>query len=225
MKVRILGAACAAALAASSANGQIVNLSVTGTVGFGLDSLGLFGPAGRSLRGSSYRMDFAYDISNAFDFGQSQQASGGTSFNRPSPIRRGDVTIDGITVSAIDAFSAVYIRSISPSSSQLSFGSNGPNGVNTAQFSWSRADQAIPVALGAPISRSLDSSDTIFSAFQRANQQLTVFTYLQLQPTAIAVSVANAVPEPATWALMIGGFGLAGGALRRSQRRVAYSIA
>jgi hypothetical protein len=37
------------------------------------------------------------------------------------------------------------------------------------------------------------------------------------------VSVTGGVPEPATWALMIGGFGLAGGALRR--RRVASAAA
>lgn len=33
----------------------------------------------------------------------------------------------------------------------------------------------------------------------------------------------TAVPEPATWALMIGGFGLAGGALRVRRRNVAYA--
>lgn len=33
----------------------------------------------------------------------------------------------------------------------------------------------------------------------------------------------TAVPEPATWALMISGFGLAGMALRRRQARIAYA--
>ena len=36
-----------------------------------------------------------------------------------------------------------------------------------------------------------------------------------------AVNVGGAVPEPATWALMIGGFGLAGAALRRRRTAVA----
>ena len=42
-------------------------------------------------------------------------------------------------------------------------------------------------------------------------------TYAPVPPT-------SAVPEPATWAMMIAGFGLAGGALRtrRSRRTVAY---
>ena len=33
------------------------------------------------------------------------------------------------------------------------------------------------------------------------------------------ITVAGAVPEPATWAMMIGGIGLAGGAMRRRQRQ------
>ena len=42
-----------------------------------------------------------------------------------------------------------------------------------------------------------------------------------------AAPPAGAVPEPATWAMMIGGFGLAGGALRSARRRkgkLAYSL-
>ena len=42
-----------------------------------------------------------------------------------------------------------------------------------------------------------------------------------------AAPLAGAVPEPATWAMMIGGFGLAGGALRSARRRkgkLAYSL-
>ena len=37
------------------------------------------------------------------------------------------------------------------------------------------------------------------------------------------VSVPNAIPEPATWAMMLGGFGLLGAAARRSNRRVSVS--
>ncbi|MBN8832151.1 MAG: PEP-CTERM sorting domain-containing protein [Sphingomonadales bacterium] len=34
---------------------------------------------------------------------------------------------------------------------------------------------------------------------------------------------ANAVPEPATWAMMIGGFGLAGAAMRRRKTSVSFA--
>ncbi|HEV2567238.1 PEPxxWA-CTERM sorting domain-containing protein [Sphingomonas sp.] len=37
------------------------------------------------------------------------------------------------------------------------------------------------------------------------------------------VSVPNAIPEPATWAMMLGGFGLLGAAARRSNRRTVVS--
>jgi hypothetical protein len=41
--------------------------------------------------------------------------------------------------------------------------------------------------------------------------------YISGTDTLTIQSVSNAVPEPATWALMIGGFSLAGAALRRRQ--------
>jgi hypothetical protein len=40
---------------------------------------------------------------------------------------------------------------------------------------------------------------------------------------ALAQDEFNAVPEPASWAMMIAGFGLAGAALRRRVRVVAFA--
>jgi hypothetical protein len=42
--------------------------------------------------------------------------------------------------------------------------------------------------------------------------------------TGSRVSVGEAVPEPAAWVLMIGGFGLAGGALRRRKAGTALRL-
>jgi len=36
--------------------------------------------------------------------------------------------------------------------------------------------------------------------------------------------VTGAVPEPASWAMMIAGFGLVGGAMRRRQIRISYAV-
>ena len=40
---------------------------------------------------------------------------------------------------------------------------------------------------------------------------------------SVTISAVNAVPEPASWALMIAGFGLAGGVLRTRRARVAFA--
>jgi hypothetical protein len=37
------------------------------------------------------------------------------------------------------------------------------------------------------------------------------------------INMPGAVPEPATWAMMIGGFGLVGGAMRTRRRAVAFA--
>jgi hypothetical protein len=38
------------------------------------------------------------------------------------------------------------------------------------------------------------------------------------------IAVASAVPEPATWAMMIVGFGVAGGALRRRRLAPLFAV-
>lgn len=50
----------------------------------------------------------------------------------------------------------------------------------------------------------------------------TTLSEANLPPHAHDYVVANGVPEPATWALLVLGFGLIGGALRR---RAAPSLA
>jgi len=45
----------------------------------------------------------------------------------------------------------------------------------------------------------------------------------ELRGKVVLRSVAGAVPEPATWAMMIGGFALAGGALRRRKTAVSFA--
>ena len=64
------------------------------------------------------------------------------------------------------------------------------------------------------------------------NHQLKVFyadrenvaAYLSLSLNSQVVVTAGSVPEPASWAMMLGGFGLVGGAMR-SRRRASASFA
>ena len=219
MKSILLGAIVVAGFSASPAAAAVVNMTVNGTVSFGRDDLGLFGQAGQFLAGSAYQMNFAFDVSNAANLGNSHQATGGTLFGRPSPVTRADILINGTTFSFINPYNAYYNTFSYPAFSQMDVGTGGPNGINGGGFSWSRSDQGIALALDTPVSRTFGAGDTVFSAFQQANQDQTAFTYLSLRPTDLNISVAGtAVPEPGTWAMMIAGFGVVGAAVRRRTR-------
>ena len=59
--------------------------------------------------------------------------------------------------------------------------------------------------------------------YSAANSAYRVFTsnsqFIAVTNFTLTEVVTGAVPEPASWAMMIGGFGLAGGALRRQRRQ------
>ncbi len=48
-------------------------------------------------------------------------------------------------------------------------------------------------------------------------------SYSRLDNVSVTLASTGAVPEPATWAMMIGGFGLVGGAMRRRGTKVAFA--
>ncbi|MBV1686642.1 PEPxxWA-CTERM sorting domain-containing protein [Novosphingobium sp. G106] len=78
--------------------------------------------------------------------------------------------------------------------------------------------------------RGLEGNDS-FSLGALANNLQTISYNLRgngnnIDEVRFSVARTAAVPEPATWGMMIVGIGLAGGALRRRQRRtVAYDLA
>ncbi|RYE81059.1 MAG: PEP-CTERM sorting domain-containing protein, partial [Hyphomicrobiales bacterium] len=55
------------------------------------------------------------------------------------------------------------------------------------------------------------------------NVSTNALTYGRVTTSAIYSQFAGAVPEPTTWAMMIGGFGLMGGMMRRRVAKVSYA--
>ena len=68
------------------------------------------------------------------------------------------------------------------------------------------------------------NGDTFYGYAFTTNNVLNTIGFETVANTAITASVAaGAVPEPATWAMMIGGFGLAGAAMRRRAAKVSFA--
>jgi hypothetical protein len=87
--------------------------------------------------------------------------------------------------------------------------------------------RATPVS-GSPavavdaVAPSTSSINTVGIAFT-ADATTGTVGILNAPVTRFGLEAAGVVPEPATWAMMIGGFGVVGGALRRRARREAIA--
>lgn len=75
--------------------------------------------------------------------------------------------------------------------------------------------------------RVTSGGENFFGYLFTTNSTLNSFGFETVANTAIRpttdIPAAAAVPEPATWAMMIGGFGMIGGALRVRTRKLAYA--
>ncbi|WP_244646360.1 PEPxxWA-CTERM sorting domain-containing protein [Sphingomonas sp. CFBP 8760] len=217
------GMACAAFIAASPAAAVVMVATYRGTVAAGVDTAGLFG--GGSLAGKAYEAMYTY---NTDDF--SGDIDGSSYETKHVVTGRYSLTIDGTTVGDV---SQLTIR----------LGDERParNGAPITHDLVGHGTQVVPGDTGSRLSLfvideldfvdGLSPTQTIeyrrdFRFFENGG----TFTYadgseifldatrVDIIPAAIA-----AVPEPASWALMLAGFTMVGTAMRVRRRRVAFA--
>lgn len=119
----------------------------------------------------------------------------------------------------------------------MSFTFDAPVAGALAEFAWSRAEGKVFTlsaynSAGALLERiSFDADDPAylkgFYGFERATNDISRFEvdgyYFGARNLSTYTAAISAVPEPATWAMMIVGFGLAGTLLRNRQRGHAFA--
>jgi hypothetical protein len=230
----ILAGVAALGLSAASAHAALVDLTWSGAA-FGNDGAGLFGAAG-PLAGVAYTAVYRFDTEVSFfenGANGTQEVSGGSFFDpdRPSPLVSASLTINGVTFDVTGAFNSQYFRQNGQGASNLSTLAQreipGPQPFGGEMFQrvfrlgdnfYGGPDLTAP---GAYDFTAADNPGGHFSFFNLDAQGGFVggITDLQILPEHLLIAQVpdggGAVPEPATWALMLAGLGLAGTMLRR----------
>ena len=215
-------AACAAAFAtlivATSAQAAVMVATYSGYVTYSADFAGVFGAANTDLVGERFTAVFRYDTTvSRNDYGTVRSVDGGVAFGSASPMLDSRITITGTTrhVEGAAQGMAYYDQGIHV---QHSSSDDGPLGVSIISMGVRPVNAPslleTPFEAGAPLGGRIGGGAIYFRAAPGAPDTLI--------GVAVEHASVTAVPEPATWALMIGGFGLAGAGLRR--RRVAITL-
>jgi hypothetical protein len=232
----ILAGVAAVSLSATSAQAALIDLTWSGTAN-GFDGAGLFGAPGGIL-GASYVATYRFDTDISFTANATngtEDVTGGSFFlpARPSPLVSASLTINGMTVSNNGLFDSQYFRANGQGQSNVSTLAQREITGNPAPFGgelFQRVFRFNNDSYGGPSLTepgvfdftAADNPGGNFSFFNRdalGNVDGGV-TGLSIIPehlviAAVPVTQPGGVPEPAAWALMIMGFGLAGAALRR----------
>jgi hypothetical protein len=244
MKILLAAVAAVALFGGSAASARIVVATFTGTVLSGHDMTGLFGLSGINVAGQTYLATYVYNTNIGeylySDYGdhidESSFGVAGSSIDSPLIA---SLTINGHTESTIgNAYALVsnYIRAeaVFGLKQRISYTVQDCINCNNDQNNWTYIESHannIPVESIrdlVPLTNfynSLQGANGVdqgggSARFRRINSDTkaveldTVFEF-----SSGTFEVTGEVPEPSTWGLMIGGFGLAGAALRR--RRAA----
>lgn len=211
--LRLLGAACLFAIAvvaglapASRARAATVIATYEGTVVNGADNTGVFGLAGQSLVDEAYKLIVTFDTSlgNVAAQGVGDEWANG-------PATSAALTIGGVTIDFQGGAFHVGPNQITEAFTHVSF---LPDGTKHTDY--------MLVSVPALFNRSLSSfgpsggGSFAYAGYDRGSSRLAAGAFGQLQ--SVPVEPTSAVPEPAAWALMIGGLWLLGGALRVRRR-------
>ncbi|WP_162257179.1 PEPxxWA-CTERM sorting domain-containing protein [Phenylobacterium sp. Root700] len=210
-----LAAAAAAAammLGGSAASAAIMIATYTGTVSSGVDKIGMFGS---SLAGEQFKAVFKYDT----DGGVSDITPTGAHAYGPGVMLDAYLEINGL----ISHVPTGYYGSVQQSTADVQHLSIYDDGAFQTYFYIGLFGVSPPLDLTDAYTRSSGETSARWAKYNYSTGQYDVELNLS-SPTTLAVTTA-AVPEPATWAMMILGFGLAGVGIRDSRRRRGVALA
>lgn len=215
-------------------------ITYTGTVSSGVDSTGVFGTKWTNLAGNSFTVVYTLTSpqpgSETYSSGPTAYARGGSSSGTISPVSA-TITIKGIT-QTIDGssfgqayqFNDASDDSVSHVAQQYSL--NETSYVNNT-ISSSVNNIVNSTDYTAALNYLGQADDYRSGSFQieryyvagNGDYVFTGLAYGNLISNSVTIAAVDAAPEPATWAMMIAGFGAVGGSLRRRSRMGAVQLA
>jgi len=236
MKLWLALPAIAGAIAfAQPAAAAVVSYTYTGVVDFGADDFGLFGQAGASLTGKSFTATFYRD--DAFALPEDIFQGEVNSYVIGAQAVRAVLQIDGVAfeVAGNEGQQAQYDDGTYEGFEFLAGGlGSSLHFSGTTLGTFGPTDGDVLASADYHTLTSLDGADLpgfdLFGTFEFVNRDAgDLRTFANFNPTALVVSPnpgggdVGAVPEPATWAMMIAGFGGVGWTLRRRRGMAAFA--
>ena len=224
--------AAVAMMAANAASAAIVTVTIDGTVVEGFDNFHTFG--GGSLTGDAFQAVFTFDTSvPAFSASNSQVTfiNGGSS-EPPSvsPSLGASITINGDTATIAGGYYSELWEGHGTSSlvEQIDTAYDDSVDVNGEDLSRITIDSYgfLPETIDQPIAKTMllngrDVASVGNVQILTENSGGLQNAFADLVATSLTETVA--VPEPASWALMLCGFGALGGALRSRRKQAAVA--
>ena len=213
MKKLLIGTALAV-FAANAADATVFTQTWTGTVFSGVDSANVFG--GGNLAGQTFVATYVFDdsIGVVTNTGTQHSAHGGAVYPLPTPNLSASLTIKGVTYSFVGTQygdilalqESGFSQVTSAARSATAYLTNSVYDFSVAAF----ADLSFNYSGSVP---STGSGST--GQFEYGGEKLLFKNQ--------TYSISAAVPEPASWAMMIGGFALVGSAMRRKRPAVRFA--
>lgn len=227
MKTRVMvliTTACAVAAIAAPASSSPVLITYSGTVSSGYDYAGQFGTAQAALDGQSFIASYLFDPAkggNTVSTDSFTDTSGGSVSGSVSPLISATLTIGNHTVNLpggySDRFENVSLGDFGYQYSSVYSILNGP-GYEFSDLDFTTAGNGFIIpATFSDYSSDVGPSSGLYQFLRYGSDLPSEDVYATLNPNHLSISV-SAVPEPATWVMMLAGFGMIGSAARRRSK-------
>lgn len=250
MKISPLALAAALAVTTTpvAANAAIYLITYTGTISNGYDETGVFGAANTYLTNAAFTAIYTLTdpTPGAFAYigGIESATYGGTGYGVAAFPVSATIKINGITKAIAGTYSSLARqRDGYPSQDEDRIDHSAANhyddGINYRYNSISSiVRSSVNNIVNSsnytdPLNYTLQAGDIqdgqfgfidgIFAPGAGYITKFNVYAFGYLNITSVTIAPVSAVPEPATWAMLLAGFGFVGGAMRYRPRRPALT--